>query len=140
MDIPFSVVLVVIFLLLLFSKGFSYSIPQNVVSLVNHPKKNSTCKMIVSAKGCRPCTSHEQKFLKICKETGNVEEIICGNPKSKMTESCPFAFKAEMNKFIIFEVCCGVLAIVSNAVVWWRRKALDQVKYQRLKRQISDVF
>lgn len=57
-----------------------------------------------------------------------------------MTESCPFAFKAEMNKFIIFEVCCGVLAIVSNAVVWWRRKALDTVKYQRLKRQISDVF
>ena len=56
----FSVVLVGIFFLLLLSKGFSYSIPQNVMSLVNHTKKNSTCKLIVSTKECRPCTSHEQ--------------------------------------------------------------------------------
>jgi len=136
----FSVLVICVVLVILFSKGFSYSLPKNVATAVKLTKKNSTCLEVQSTKECRSCTSHEKKFWKICGETGNIEEIICKKPKTTLHESCPFAFKAELQRFWVFEGCFAGLAILSNIVVWWRRNALDVVKYHRLKRQISDIF
>lgn len=56
----FGIGTVVFALLLLLSKGFSYSIPRNVSSGVNPTSKiNRTCDTIEIIKECRPCTNHE---------------------------------------------------------------------------------
>ncbi|XP_057301628.1 protein JTB-like [Hydractinia symbiolongicarpus] len=138
----FGIIIILALLLLLF-KGFSYAVPAISPAGSDYRRssvnKNLTCRGDFVAKSkCRSCTKLEQELKKdICSATGNIEEIKCKS--STLYLSCPFAVMEEAKKFWIFQACAIGVAILSNILVWWRRQSLDSVTYQRLKRQISDI-
>eukprot|EP00112_Aurelia_sp_Birch-Aquarium-sp1_P007200 Seg1784.4 transcript_id=Seg1784.4/GoldUCD/mRNA.D3Y31 product="Protein JTB" protein_id=Seg1784.4/GoldUCD/D3Y31 len=86
---------------------------------------------------CAPCSSSDKLQLPICKETGNKQLIQCEKTKTKTYISCPFATSFEKKRFWTFEAISLAGAVISNVVVWWRRRTLNYVHYQRVKRQMS---
>lgn len=88
---------------------------------------------------CVPCSESDKKQLSLCKDTGNKILIQCGKSNKKSYISCPFAISFEKKRFWTFEAISLAGAVLSNVVVWWRRRVLNNFHYQRVKRQMSSA-
>lgn len=114
-------------------------ITEPVVEVTKNPRLCWQFENFVTQTECLQCTSREKSEILACKETGNKQLVQCQDSKTKTYVSCPFVGSVEKKRFWTFEAVSFAFAVLSNLVVWWRRRSLNYIHYQRVKRQMSDA-
>ena len=135
--------LAIIVLLLLMLNGMIYVFPNHHQKMVTrsllfdkHPNCTHRFQILHH---CVSCSLFQLNTDVVCKSTGKYEVVKCDSVDQPLTGSCRYARVEEVKKFAVFEFTMLLLALISNASVMWRRRHLDTVKSERLKRQIVEA-